>query len=244
MQAKLLYSTVLFPLSSGAVLLMIVAVVMVMAMVVLRFRLRRYVAGVLGHDELVQEIWLIGGIRHEAYPDLLHSTDLSSDPLTHQILDTPRLLHAVGARDAEFDVHEVVLTTFDTLHVTYRDIRRTSIHVRKRFGRSIPHVIRHFFVDAYVCELEESGLSVADAGLDDHEGDDEAADGIEPGGVVEDVRAENHEEGDEGGKGVDAVMVRVGGEDGGFALFGDLQCCDDVSRAVSMQIVCSLTRSV
>jgi hypothetical protein len=45
--------------------------------------------------------------------------------------------------------------------------------------------------------------------LNDHEGDDEAADGVEPLRVVEEVGAGDEEEGDECGEGVDAVVVGV-----------------------------------
>ncbi|CRK29837.1 hypothetical protein BN1708_015683 [Verticillium longisporum] len=151
-----------------------------------------------------------------ADPDAADTAHLGADPLAHGGLDLPRLLDGPVAGDGELDVDEVVLAAFDAGDVADLDVTADAAGVEARAG--VPRDRgADVVVDAAVGELVEGADRVLGAGLDDEERDEEAADGVEPGGVGEDVGAEDDGEGDDARERVDAVVHGVGGEDGGFA---------------------------
>ena len=84
-------------------------------------------------------------------------------------------------------------------------------HTFQRLAALLLDRVLDFVIDGAVGELVKRRDGVGVTGFDDQQGNQKAADGVEPRGVVQEVGAEDGEEGDDSRERVDAVVHGVGG---------------------------------
>src|SRR5690606_23937824 len=84
----------------------------------------------------------------------------------------------------------------------------------------------HVAVDALVRQLAESVAHVGGPRVDDHDGDEESAHGVQPPGVLNDVCTYNGYQCHDASQTVHAMVYGVGCQDGGASLACHLHCCN------------------
>lgn len=163
-------------------------------------------------DKLVK--LLVDGriLRREAHSDTPDAADLGADLRAHGVLQLAETLDGPGPGHSQFEIDEVVLARLDAT-----DVAQLGDVAVGNVGNGTLSLLAHrsleLVVDADVGQLVQGHLGVVDASLDDHQRDEEAADGIQPGGVFDDVGANNGSERNDARQTVDAVVDGVGGED-------------------------------
>lgn len=213
---------------------MLMLVMMVMLLMIPRATLRANIA----RNKLVQEIRAVTLPVGRDEPDLdtLRTTHLGADARADEVLNTVRLLDGPRGGHGQLELEQVVGARLETTHVLDLDgvgIRALRVHTRVGQGLRGSAADGGFdlVVDGDVDKLAESLEQVLVASLDDHAGDDERADGVEPGGVGGEVGGHDDGGGEDGRERVDAVVHGVAEEDAGLPFAGDLARCTWVSIA-------------
>jgi hypothetical protein len=201
--------TTLLPLMRTPIYLLTMTIVVVTMVVIMLMLPRRRRHRSIPRNKLVQKVRILSAVVHKSNAHLLDTSNLCTNAFSYHILDAARLCDSPRLGHTQLNIHEVVLASLYALDRANIDGLGGAGNALDGCGGCAAYVVLHFLLYADIGEFEECLLGVAPAGLNDHEGDDEAADGVEPLRVVEEVGAGDEEEGDECGEGVDAVVVGV-----------------------------------